>query len=53
MDAFFIISLYILLRGRPALHIAAVNNNVEAAKLFLLNGADVNANDWAVNISDL
>jgi ankyrin repeat protein len=43
--------LYILLKGRPALHIAAINNNVEAAKLFLLNGADVNANDWAVSIS--
>jgi hypothetical protein len=44
-------ALYILLKGRHALHIAAINNNVEAAKLFLLNGADVNANDCAVSIS--
>jgi hypothetical protein len=43
-------ALYILLKGRHPLHIAAINNNVEAAKLFLLNGADVNANDCAVNI---
>ena len=44
-------ALYILLKGRHALHIAAINNNVEAAKLFILNGADVNANDFAVSIS--
>jgi hypothetical protein len=29
-------ALYILLKGRSVLHIAAINNNVEAAKLFLL-----------------
>jgi ankyrin repeat protein len=45
------IALYILIKGRHPLHIAAINNNVEAAKLFLLNGADVNANDCAVSIS--
>jgi ankyrin repeat protein len=44
-------ALYILLKGRQPLHIAAINNNVEAAKLFILNGADVNANDFAVSIS--
>jgi ankyrin repeat protein len=44
-------ALYILLKGRHPLHIAAINNNVEAAKLFILNGADVNANDFAVSIS--
>ena len=44
-------ALYILLKGRHVLHIVAINNNVEAAKLFLLNGADVNADDCAVSIS--
>ena len=43
-------ALYILLKDRHALHVAVINNNVEAAKLFLLNGADVNANDSAVSI---
>ena len=44
-------ALYILLKGRHVLHIAAIHNFVEAAKLFILNGADVNANDFAVSIS--
>jgi hypothetical protein len=43
-------ALYILLKGRHVLHIATTNNNVEAAKLFILNGADVNANDFAVSL---
>ena len=36
-------ALYILLKAWSALQIAARDNNVEAAKLLLLNGANVNA----------
>jgi hypothetical protein len=44
-------ALYILFKGQRALHIAASNNNVEVAKFFLLNGANVYANDYDVSIS--
>ena len=44
-------ALYLLFKGQRALHIAASNNNVEAAKLLLLNGANVNAKDDTVSIS--
>jgi ankyrin repeat protein len=36
-------ALYILFKAWSALHIAARYNNVEAAKLLLLNVANVNA----------
>ena len=32
--------------GESALHIAATHNNVDAIKLLLLNGANVNAKDY-------
>ena len=44
-------ALYLYFKGQRALHIAASNNNVEAAKLLLLNGAHVNARDYDVSIS--
>jgi ankyrin repeat protein len=34
-----------------ALHIAAKDNNIDAAKLLLLNGANVNATDIYVSTS--
>ena len=44
-------ALYILFKGKSALHIATTDNNVDAIKLLLLNGASVNANDYDVSIS--
>ena len=44
-------TLYILFKGESALHIAARNNNVEGAKLLLLNGGNVNATTLDVSIS--
>ena len=43
--------LYLLYKGWSPLHIAASNNIVEAAKLLLLNGANVNAKGNHVSIS--
>ena len=43
--------LYMLFKGWSALHNAAWNNNVKAAKLLLLNGANVKAKDNTVSIS--
>jgi hypothetical protein len=43
-------ALYLLLKGKSALHIAATDNNVDAIKLLLLNGASVNAKDYCVSI---
>ena len=44
-------ALYLLFKGRSALHIASFQDNVEAAKCLLLNGASVNAKDETVSIS--
>jgi ankyrin repeat protein len=44
-------ALYLLFKGRSALQIASLQNNVEAAKFLLLNGANVNAKDETVSIS--
>ena len=43
-------ALYILFKAWSALHIAARYNNVEAAKLLLLNGANVNVTT-TINVS--
>ena len=44
-------ALYILFKGWSALHITAENRNVEAAKLLLLKGANVNATTITVSIT--
>jgi ankyrin repeat protein len=44
-------ALYLLFKGRSALHIASFQDNVQAANILLLNGANVNAKDKAVSIS--
>ena len=43
-------ALYLLFKGKSALHIATTNNNAGAIELLLLNGANVNANDYDVSI---
>ena len=43
--------LYLLFKGRSALYISALKGNVQAAKLLLLYGANVNAKDDNVSIS--
>ena len=43
--------LYLLFKDRSALYIAVLKDNVEAAKLLLLYGANVNAKDDTVSIS--
>ena len=42
--------LYLLFKDWSALHVAAMNNSVEAAKRLLLNGASVNATTNFVSI---
>ena len=44
-------ALYLLFNGKSALHIATTDNNVDAIKPLLLNGANVNAKDYGVSIS--
>ena len=44
-------TFHLLFKNWSALHKAAKNNNVEATKLLLKNGANVNAEDYDVSIS--